>query len=154
MLSRLTEFDRTFDVLDELRRQMGRVWDDYDSTWGGAPTAAQTLSGAVWPRVNVLDAGANVLVTADVPGLTEKDIEVTLEDGVLTVAGERKPFVPEGYAAHRRERPALRFARSVALPFKVDAERTTATVKNGALTITLAKAPEARPRQIAVRAER
>jgi HSP20 family protein len=153
MLSRLTDFDRTFDVLDELRRQMDRVWNDYDGAWGSTRTPTQTLSGATWPRFNVLDAGSNLLVTADVPGMTEKELEVSLEDGVLTVAGERKPFAPEGYAAHRRERAALRFARSVALPVKVDAERTTATVKDGVLTITLAKAPEARPRQIAVRAQ-
>lgn len=153
MLSRLNDFDRTFDVLDELRRQMDRVWDDYDGTWGFSRTPTQTLSGASWPRFNVHDAGANLVVTADVPGMTEKDLAVSLEDGVLTVSGERKPFAPEGYAVHRRERSALQFARSVSLPVKIDAERTAATVKDGVLTITLAKAPEARPRQIAVRSQ-
>jgi len=77
---------------------------------------------------------------------------VSLEDGVLSVSGERKVSAPEGHAVHRRERPALRFARSVSLPVKIDAEKVTATVKDGVLTITLAKAPEARPRQITVRA--
>jgi HSP20 family protein len=153
MFSRLTDFDRTFDVLDELRRQMDRVWDDYDGAWGVARTPTQALSATTWPRLNVLDAGANLVVTADVPGMTEKELDVSLEDGVLTLRGERKTFVPEGYAAHRRERPALRFTRSVALPLKVDAEKAAATVKDGVLTITLAKAPEARPRQIAVRAQ-
>jgi HSP20 family protein len=152
MLSRLTDFDRTFDVLDELRRQMDRVWNDYDGTWGVTPSATQTLSSASWPRFNVLDAGANLVVTAEVPGLTEKDLEVSLEDGVLTIGGERKSLQPEGYAVHRRERPAFRFGRSFALPVKVDAEKTAATVKDGILTITLAKAPEARPRQISVKA--
>jgi HSP20 family protein len=153
MLSRLNDFDRTFDVLDELRRQMDRVWDDYDGTWGFRRTPTQTLSAASWPRFNVHDAGANLVVTADVPGMTENDLVVSLEDGVLTVSGERKAFAPEGYAVHRRERAALQFARSVALPVKIDAERTTAAVKDGVLTITLAKAPEARPRQIAVRGQ-
>jgi HSP20 family protein len=152
MFSRLTDFDRTFDVLDELRRQMDRVWNDYDGSWGVTRSATQTLTSASGPRFNVLDAGANLLVTADVPGMTEKDLQVSLEDGVLTVSGERKAYAPEGYAAHRRERPAPRFARSVALPVKIDAEKVTANVKDGVLTITLAKAPEARPRQITVRA--
>lgn len=152
MFSRLTDFDRSFDVLDQLRRQMDRVWNDYDGSWGVARTPSQTVTTASWPRFNVLDAGANLLVTADVPGLTEKDLQVSLEDGVLTVSGERRPFAPERYAAHRRERPALRFGRSVALPVRIDAERVTANVKDGVLTITLAKAPEARPRQITVRA--
>lgn len=153
MLSRLTDFDGTFDVLDELRRQMDRVWNDYDGTWGFARTPTQALSPATWPRINVLDSGANVVVTADVPGLTDKEIDVSLEDGVLTVSGERKELAPEGYTVLRRERAALGFTRSVALPFKVDAEKTTATVKDGVLTIALAKAPETRPRQIAVRAQ-
>lgn len=153
MLTRVTEFDRTFDVLDELRRQMDRVWSDYDGTWGGTRAPTQSLSGASWPRLNVLDAGANLVVTADVPGMTEKDLEVALEENVLTVSGERKSLAPDGYTSHRRERPALRFARSLALPVKVDAERTTANVKDGVLTITLSKAPEARPRQIAVRVQ-
>jgi HSP20 family protein len=152
MFSRLTDFDRTFDVLDELRRQMDRVWNDYDGSWGVTRSPTQTLTTANWPRFNLLDAGANLLVTADVPGMTEKDLQVSLEDGVLTVSGERKALSPEGHAVHRRERPALRFARGVALPVKIDAEQVTAKVKDGVLTITLAKAPEARPRQITVRA--
>ncbi len=153
MLTRLTDFDRSFDVLDELRRQMNRVWDDFDGTWGIAPPASQSLSGAAWPRFNVFDAGTNFVVTADVPGLTENDLELTLEDGVLSIRGERRATPPEGYAVHRRERGSLKFARSVALPVKVDGEKTTASVKDGVLTITLAKAPEARPLKIAVRAQ-
>jgi HSP20 family protein len=152
MFSRLNEVDRTFDVLDELRRQMDRVWSDYDGTWGVGGGPAQALSAASWPRFNVLDAGAHLVVTADVPGLTEKDLEVTFQDNVLSVSGARRPLIPEGYAVHRRERPALQFARSVALPVKIDVEKTSATVKDGVLAITLAKAPEVRPRQIAVRA--
>ena len=152
MFSRMNGLDRTFDVLDELRRQMDRVWSDYDGSWGTAGAPTQALSASSWPRFNVLDAGANLVVTADVPGLTDKDLEVTFHDNVLTVSGERKAPVPEGYAVHRRERPELQFARSVALPVKIDAEKTSATVKDGVLTISLAKAPEVRPRQIAVRA--
>jgi HSP20 family protein len=167
MLSRLTDFDGGFAVLDELRRQMDRVWEDVDGSWNIARTGTPALSGRSWPRFNVHDAGTNLIVTADVPGLSEKDIAITLEDGVLSIAdersyssasgtrgeprsGERKTRAPEGYVVHRRERAAHRFARAIALPLKVDPERTSATVKDGVLTITLAKTPEARPRQITV----
>ncbi|MBX3187952.1 MAG: Hsp20/alpha crystallin family protein [Labilithrix sp.] len=150
MLSRLTDFDRTFDVLDELRRQMDRVWSDLDGAW--TPSPRSTHFAAAVPRFNVFDAGASLVVSADVPGLTEKDLDVSLEDGVLTVSGERKPEAREGFGVHRRERGAVRFTRSLALPLKVDPEKATASVKDGVLTVTLAKAPEARPRQIAVRA--
>lgn len=146
MLARFADFDRTFGVLDELRRQMDRVWEDYE----GIPAKQ---APAAWPRFNVFDGGAELILEADVPGLTEKDLDVSLEDGVLSIRGELKQTAKEGYTLLRRERPALKFARSIALPFKVDAERTTALVKDGVLTVTLAKAPEARPRQIAVRAQ-
>lgn len=64
-----------------------------------------------------------VVVTAGVPGMTDKDLQVSLEDGVLTVAGERKPDAPQGCTAHRRERGAFKFTRSLALPIKVDGEK-------------------------------
>lgn len=151
MFSRFNDFDRSFDVLDELRRQMDRVWGNLDEHWGVVPAREQALGSSTWPRLNVIDAGASLLVTGDVPGTTEKDFEITLDDGVLTIRGERKPLALEGYEVLRRERNAVRFARSIALPVKVDAEKTTARVNNGVLTISLAKAPEAKPRQIAVK---
>lgn len=154
MLTRLTDFDRTIDLLDEFRRQMDRVWDDYDGSWGFARTPTQQLSGTTWPRFNVFDAGANLVVTSDVPGMTEKDFELSLEDNVLSIRGERKLSPPAGFTPHRQERAALRFARSIALPLKIDPEKTEASVKDGVMTITLAKAPEARPRQITVRGQK
>jgi HSP20 family protein len=138
MLSRFGGFD-SFDVFDELRRQMDRAWEDT------APTT--------FPRVNVLDDGQNVVVQADVPGLGEKDVTLTLHENVLTLAGKKKEEVPEGYAVLRRERGAFEFTRSFKLPFKVDAEKTLAQVKDGVLTVTLAKAAEAKPRQIAIRSQ-
>lgn len=144
MLTRFGDFDSSFAVLDELRRRMNRLWDEYDDT----PHA-----NAAWPRFNLFDTGAALVVTADVPGLGEKDLELKLNDGTLTVSGERKVVAPEGYSVHRQERPAFKFTRSFALPVKVDGERTTATVKDGVLTISLAKAAEAQPRQIPIKSK-
>ncbi len=153
MIGNGRQYDRSFDLLDELRQQMDRVWSNFDAFAGGeAPARARSLAAATWPRLNVFDAGANLVVTGDVPGLTEKDIEITLHDGVLSLSGERKTNAPEGYTAHRQERPAFKFARSLTLPTKVDPEKATAVVKDGVLTVTLAKTAEARPRQITVRA--
>lgn len=154
MLSRQSDFDRSYDVLDELRRQMDRVWGDLDQRWGYvARPQSSALSAATFPRVNVFDAGAELVVQADVPGLTEKDLEITLHENVLTLVGRAgKPNAREGYVVHRQERAALSFQRSFALPAKVDGEKTLASVKDGVLTVKLAKAAEAKPRQIAVRA--
>jgi HSP20 family protein len=146
MLRRLGDFDRTFTIFDELRRRMDRVWEDFD---GDATPSASVA----WPRIHVFDAGSNLVLKADVPGLTEKDLEITLNTDSLSVAGARTVDTPEGYSVHRQERSSAKFSRSLALPCQVDAERTLAVVKDGVLTITLPKAAQAQPRQIAVRAQ-
>jgi len=149
MATRFSDFDRSFSVFDELRRRMDRIWDDYDTD---APDLGFQASSS-WPRVNVTDAGSALVFRADVPGIAEKDFHVTVTQDGLTLAGERKTTAPEGYSTQRQERPAAKFSRSWTLPYKVDAEKTSATLKDGVLTITLAKAAEAQPRQITVRAQ-
>ena len=145
----LTRFDDFTTFADELRRRMDRIWDDFDADYVAdwAP-----LSAASWPHLSVFDAGATLVVKADVPGLNEKDLRVELVDGTLTLTGERKAEAPKGYTVHRQERGPLTFSRSLSLPVRVDSEKTTASVKDGVLTITLTKAAEAQPRQITVRA--
>jgi HSP20 family protein len=144
MLTPWGEFERSFTGLDDLRRRMDRLFDDYDTS--------ATQPAMVWPRVNFRDAGNALVLTAEVPGLSDKDVKLTLGHDVLAVEGERRVDPPAGYSAHRRERAPVRFARSFALPCRVDAEKTTAAVKDGVLTVTLPKAPEAQPRQITVKA--
>jgi HSP20 family protein len=137
--------------MGELRRRVDRVWDDIGPAWPATAPSRLPLAATGLPRVNVFDAGASLVLRADVPGLSEKDVQVTLAEGSVSIVGERKVFAFEGYAALRQERRGVKFSRSVALPCRVDAERTQATVKNGVLTVTLAKAGEAEPRPIAAR---
>ena len=151
MFSRFTDAGSDLALLDEFRRSMDRVWEDIDSSWSGANTKSHASSA--WPRVNLYDAGSNLVLKADVPGLSEKDIQVTLNESGVSIAGERKVSAPEGYSAHRQERASFSFSRTLALPCKVNPEQTEASVKNGVLTVTLAKAPEAQPRQITVQAQ-
>jgi HSP20 family protein len=139
------DFDSALELMDQLRRRMDRVFLDYET--GFAPEPATGTS----PKTNVYDAGSAFVIQADVPGLDEKNLALTLTQGVLTLSGERKSDVPEGYAAYRQERAPFRFSRSFALPAKVDPEKTVATLKDGVLTVTLEKAPEVKPRQISVR---
>ena len=145
------EFDEMFSTMNQLRTYMDRVFDD---VWGGRLSGGTgwQLQAGTWPRANLIDAGANLLVAAEVPGLSDKDIELTLNQNVLTISGERRVSVPEGYSVHRQERPAVRFSRSFALPCRVNPEKASASVKDGILTVTLEKAAEAMPRQIAVKA--
>lgn len=142
------DFDRTFALMDQIRRRMDRVWDDVDTN--RPYFAGETAS---WPKINLYDTGTNLVLKADVPGLSEKDIQLTLNQDQLSINGERKIETQEGYSVHRQERSGLKFTRSLTLPCKVNPELTQATIKDGILTITLPKAVEAQPRQIAIKAQ-
>lgn len=151
MFARLTDFDPTFAAFDELRRRMESVFDDV--SYAPRPFSARGLhASAAFPRADLHDRGKSLVLVADVPGLSEADLKVHLDQDVLTVSGERKADGPEGYSVHRKERSSVRFSRSFTLPAKVDPEKAHASVKNGVLTVILEKAPDVQPRQIAVKA--
>lgn len=155
MMTRISDVDRTFAAMDELRRRMGSFFDEQE----GRPTRAffepfevGAKTVATWPRISVYDTGAALVLSADVPGMKDTDIKIEIAQDVLSLSGERKTESVEGYAVHRRERAPVKFARSLALPCKIDVENATATVTDGVLTLTLPKALEAQPRKITVKA--
>ncbi len=141
----LRDVERTLAEFDGLRREMNRLFEGQE----GQRRAFGGLTAA-WPRVGLYDQGAALVLVAELPGIAKENIDISLDQGVLTLKGERRPDAPEGYSVHRQERGHLKFARSFTLPCLVDAEKTTANLKNGVLTLTLPKAPEAQPRQITV----
>lgn len=154
MLTHFDDLDRTFAIMDQLRRRMDRVFDEVTPAQRGRPESdVERMYSARFPRVTVGEDNTHLVLRADLPGLSEKDLQLTILKDALTVSGERKPDAPEGYYVHRQERAPVRFSRSFSLPCKVDVEKSTATLKNGVLTVTLAKAPDAQPRQIAVKAQ-
>jgi HSP20 family protein len=108
-------------------------------------------SGFSWPAATLSDAGRELTLQLQIPGVLEKDIEITSTENSVTISGERKDEVPEGYSVRRKERGALKFARTVSLPCKIQAEGIEAQLKNGVLSVSLPKAPEAQPRRISVR---
>jgi len=144
MFGSWSDFDRTFAAVDELRRTVEQAWRDEE----GFPFER---TGA-WPRLGLWDEGGNLVLKADLPGLTEKDVQLQLTQDVLTVTGERRSDAPEGYSVHRQERVPARFSRSFTLPVKVDGAAITASMKDGVLTVTMPKAAESQPRQITVKA--
>lgn len=139
------DFSDPLRAFDTLRRQMDQVFREFDDQAG--PRAR----GATFPRVSLRDTKEAFVLTAEVPGLAERDLQLSATHDSLTIGGERKAGAPEGYAAHRRERGDLRFSRSFALPSRIDVERVTAEVKQGLLTVTMPKHPEAKPKSIAVK---
>jgi HSP20 family protein len=154
MLARFNDYDgfprfgfrglaRAF-PFDELRREMDRLLFDFESA---APAELGTF-----PRVSLEDNGQELSLRAEVPGLSDKDLTLTVTGNSVTLRGERKVEAPAGYTTHRNERQSYRFARTYDLSTKVDPEKTNASLVNGVLTITLPKAPEAQPKQITVKA--
>ena len=134
------DFSRPYGAHSQLRRELERLFSEAEA--GPATPAAMAFE----------EDGNNFVLRADVPGLTENDFEISVAGNTVTLRGERKVAVPEGYSTHRRERSAVKFAKSYQLPTRVDADKVTATLKHGVLTLTLPKVAEAQPRQISVKA--
>lgn len=103
------------------------------------------------PAVDVTESDGNLVVKAEVPGMEKDDVEIDLQDNVLTLRGEKKQEQErtEG-EMHVWERSYGSFQRAFTLPCRVDEDKVTAEVKNGLLTITLPRAAEARGRKIEV----
>jgi HSP20 family protein len=150
MLTRWNELSRTLAGIEEFRRRMNMAFDETDYPRWSQQT--NTLSGRGWPRLSLYDEGNKLVLDAEVPGLAEQDIRLSLNQNVLSIGGERKVEAPEGYAVHRRERGAINFARSISLPCQVDTDKVSARIKDGLLTVTMKKSKEAQPRQITIEA--
>jgi HSP20 family protein len=145
MLTRFGNLEPRFGVFDELRRRMDRLWDDWDFEVV-APAAAFAE-----PSIALRDEGDKLVATVDVPGMREEDLKVEVKGALLTLSGERKVEAPKGYTVRRQERPLVKFAHALTLPCAVDSANATASLKDGVLAITMPKAPEAKPRTIAIR---
>lgn len=138
-----------------LHREMTRLFDDVFGGAGlGVSGAQPALAPAGFsPRVDVHDTDEALVLTAELPGLSEKDFELSIEDDVLTLKGEKREEQEAGEAGRRhRECRYGRFERRLVLP-EVDADAIQATFKDGVLSVTLPKLPEARPevRRVEVR---
>lgn len=103
------------------------------------------------PRFSLDEADEAYTLTGDLPGVRAEDLNVTVENGVLTIRGHRNVEPPEGYEVRRSERSRLTFERSYALGDRIDAEGAEAKLVDGVLTLKLPKRAEVKPRQIAIR---
>ncbi len=142
-LAVLPTFGRLFGLRDELDRI-------FEGSLAGWTHGSQLLSG--WnPAVDLYEDKDNVIVKAELPGLKKEDIEVSINDGVLSISGERKSEAKfEDAETHRSERFVGRFQRTLTLPADVKGDEVKAQYKDGVLTVTLPKAEEAKPKQIEV----
>jgi len=128
--------------------------DDLDTLlelpfWSGNGRQSQLFSG--WsPALDLYQNNDNIVAVVELPGMRKEDIEISLQDGMLTISGERKEESSEENGATRTERFTGKFRRSITLPTRVDVNKVSASYKDGLLTVTLPKAEEAKPKQIQI----
>ncbi len=142
----LTPYD-PFALINQLQKEMNRL---FDARLVGEATEQSAAATSDWvPLVDIREEQDRFVIEADVPGVDPKDIEVTMENGVLTIRGQR-PAPAEEAQYKRRERPFGTFYRRFMLPDTADAEAVSATGRHGVLQVVIPKRRQAQPRRIAV----
>ncbi|PYJ13800.1 MAG: hypothetical protein DME93_02085 [Verrucomicrobia bacterium] len=137
---------RGADPFSYLRNQINRVFDDF---WGESSLAPrEEMAAGFWPQVDVTETDKEIKVSAEIPGVEPKDIDVSVEDGVLTIKGEKKYEREEKEKGqYRMERSYGSFERAIELPAEVDESKAKAEFKKGVLRLTLPKRPGAPSRR-------
>ncbi|TIS00994.1 MAG: Hsp20/alpha crystallin family protein [Mesorhizobium sp.] len=123
-----------------LHREVNRLFDDVFRGFGSGLPSLGGVSG--WPSVEISDNEKEIKVAAEVPGLDEKDIEVLLDDGVLTLKGEKRSET-EDKERQFSERIYGRFERRIPLGYEIEEDKIDARFKNGVLTVMLPKTAKA-----------
>ena len=145
----LIKWDRPdpLDSFTHIQREMSDLLDFLSST-----PPKGTYINTEFPPIIVSTSGDNVIVRAEIPGIKVNDLDVQVVNDVLTIKGERKTSIEVSKMTYlRRERPYGTFARAIILPERVDAEKVTASYKNGVLVVTLTKVPESKPKQVIIK---
>ena len=136
--------------LSTIHSEMNRLF----STFFDTPTTRGVGSGAIrrWiPAMDLIEAGEHFVVKADLPGMTEDDVKIEIEDDVLKISGERKTELEnkhEGF--YRLERTSGSFSRALTLPEGIDPAAVTATFANGVLDVRFPKPVQAAPHRIQI----
>jgi HSP20 family protein len=139
-------WQRRWDPFRELQREVGRLFDSLEPF----RSARQAHN---YPPLNLYDAGDRYLLSAQLPGMTPTDIDLTITGETLTIRGERKRAEGVKEDSYRRqERPMGRWARTITLPDRVDSAQVGASFSDGILMVNLPKAEDAKPRHITVTA--
>lgn len=138
-----------WNVFNRPNKDVGRF---LNGTPGAVEDGSSVATSAWTPAVDIKEEESQFVITADVPGVDPKDMEVTMENGVLTIKGERTVESESEDNGYRRvERLHGTFYRRFALPDYADADKIAATCKNGVLTLTIPKTEAVKPRKITVK---
>jgi len=139
----------TWPTIDSLRTDLARLLGTFDRATGAASADLPEVSGSA---AQLHDSGSEFVITVDLPGVSQKDVELSITGDNVFVRASRNLSSPEGYTAHRRERSSYKFENAYRLPAPVDSSKAEAHLKDGVLTVTLPKSPNAQPMQVEVKA--
>jgi HSP20 family protein len=145
-----SQLPQQWQPFEQFRREMDRLFDDFSSGfWRGSlfdmtPFRRTEAAFRTMPAVDVAETDKAYEITAELPGLEEKNIEVKLANGVLSIKGEKQEDKEEKQRDYyRRERSFGSFERSFQVPEGIDTDKIAASFKNGILSVTLPKSAEA-----------
>jgi HSP20 family protein len=140
-----------FSELTTFQDRLSQLFNQPFSPWERLSGLAELTGTNFVPAVDVYEDQHTITLTAELPGVDDKDVNISLENGVLTINGERKMENEENRDNfHRIERSYGRFIRTFNLPSTVNPENVKAEFNNGVLKITLEKREEAKPKQIKI----
>jgi len=138
-------------------REMRSLWDQVDrlfSDFFGRFPLERRVQEVGYPSVDVEETKDNVIITAELPGMKKKEINITVGENALTISGEKKREKEEkGRTFYRAERSYGKFERTIPLPCEVEPNKANARFENGVLTINLPKSEKAKPKEISVKIE-
>jgi HSP20 family protein len=146
---------RDANSFDSLQREIDRVFDTFARGWPGfgLPAATTAAAAAIMPRMDVTESASAYEITAELPGLEEKDVQINVTDNVLSIRGEKKAEKEEkDKNYHLVERSYGSFARSLELPAGVNIDAIQASIANGVLKVTVPKPAPAQVKKVEVKA--
>jgi len=140
---------RTFPFWDIERtfEEMNRMFDAL-----GGPLGLRSMPRGAFPAVNLYDTEDELVLTAEVPGMDPKDLELSVVDNSVTLSGKREQPEQDGARYYRRERPSGTFTRTLTLSDKIDRDKVSAEYKDGVLTVHLPKLQSAKAKAIEIKA--
>jgi HSP20 family protein len=140
-----------WEPFEGVNRIQSRINELFEDTFGRTPAQQSAAAGVWYPPVDILESKDSYLIRVELPGMRNEDLKTEVNDGTLTISGEKKFEEPaNGVEYHRVERVTGKFSRSFHLPQTVKHDGIKATYRDGILEVQVPKAEEAKPRQIAI----
>jgi len=140
-----------WEQVEGVNRIQSRINELFEDALGRTRAQQSAAAGVWYPPVDILESKDSYLIRAELPGMRNEDLKTEVNEGILTLSGEKKLEDPaDGVEYHRVERVTGKFSRSFYVPQTVNPDSIKATYKDGILEVQVPKADEAKPRQIAI----